>query len=1764
MRMEMVDWQGGIQELVAQESSAMVDLLCEQNSKVLDHIFSLVDPRTQHQLRSLTKIRDRVSGIVNYFKNSDRIICEEFLQNVYEYCENIPFPLETTLLSIAGYASGTNFNHSGDTDNSSPTRNVKRPRLDYLQSYKDALKSMLLQKHETVTQAVVKDIRLNETWVYLKHRHPLRGKDRTTQPQASLGNQEGEDASFEHKVSVGSLLKTTGKVFMLLGQAGSGKTLLVHCLGHSWAEDSFSSIDLLFLLEFRQLNLISRNLSLKELIFLFYPPCEEAEDQSEAVFSFILSNPEKVCFIFDGYDEFRAKLTDPKKLDGIIDTYKPLPVTDLLSALCNRKILPNCTVLVTCRPRDVTDMFGSHGFITCELIGFDRLGVKEYTEQYFHEKGDEFKEKAVNLLMDSHHLLSMSHVPGLCHICCVCVDYMFSISGTHASLQLPVSLTQIYIQILFAFLSRFNGEGMSSASLMQRYRTKIAEMSQLALKGLEGSCIVFTAAEVSTELQDFGVRTGILSRVNLTCEDGSSGYGFTFMHLTMQEFLAALHLMTSQSITESHLKKKLNLKTRWTTKIDPKSVFTDSLHLYVCGLAAEACTSCLVQLKGTEEVRTWVQVRQAAVRGILFALAGNASQTGPKIVELCRCAQETQDAKLARAIGSRPRFELRNIRLSAVDMEALAFVTAAADQTVCLDFGGCSIDLDCLEILPCFKNVDHLIFRSRKYDDKFAEALCGILSKLQALRRLEFISGGLTDVGAAQLARALEDCTHITHLNVSDNSLKDEGIGQIVKTLSKLPNICSILMDKSSISTDGILMLTEKMAVCPSIQKVYVEGSKDVRISFSQTSDTISERVVLNNKEEAKNVTLKQCYFTCTNVASLCNKLKGYSFLTVLDLSKNSLGNKGLKKLMDLLPKLGIIQEINISENGVNMDGLVLLASALCTQKDLMKVDASENGKKTLVLWFDTSGRHSKQLTPKETGLHLHKKLSLTHSNIQPTYMTKLCKQLVKCKNLLDIEFSHLKLSNESVKNLILILPEMSSLQLLNLSHVDMSTNGALLLVRSLADCQRVTAVELRHQAEAFIKFVPVKAEAAICKLTEYKLSRTNVEKLSMILEGCPHLAELDLSHNLLKDEGVKCFVDCLPKLKISRSVSLNGNRMTQVGALHLVNSMNTCEKVVSVEVSLGVEDQSLIQFVQKHVNGKTIRLRECSFEANHLQKLVEILNRCPRLLTLELSSSSLHNQGLFSLLNSLAKLSSIQTVKLRNNGLSSEQIGYFVKQLSNYRQHRDIWIEELWMTGGAVVSLVGNCLKLEPHIREMRVNNSSINIIMEANSSFSFNSISHSEIRELSLCTLRSISFGDCDIEGHHLTPLTLPIQKCHALQDLKFSQLKMDRKGAEFFSLVIPSLLNLRNLILDLKGAAEDDLIILMEALPNNQTFESLSLSQLILGDRGTTVLARVLKKVPNLRSLNLSQCSGWTAARGRELFIGLVQCFSLEEIRLDSVVLDEEGINILAQGFCTMGSLRRLSLNNIRVETCTGILCLLTSFQAFRQMEEIELDGMRMGDSGTHELLKHIPSWTELRKISLSDNSVSDQAGEKLVEALSHCRALQQLQLSKNQLGEASAAKLTQVLPLLSQLSDLDLTSIGSSDLVGVATTLICCPSIEDVSLSWNECGDELAQKLAEILPLCTKLKRLDLEANKITTKGAIEIAKCLPSCPSIEVIRVGATSNTTTEKTLKKSRLRIPRKLREGVGDEVLPSIWPVLWAQAPTHALPLGPSTVSQR
>ncbi|KAL0968171.1 hypothetical protein UPYG_G00263310 [Umbra pygmaea] len=1848
MAMEDVEVED-IQNVLSQETLELVDILIRKESDFLTKLFGMMESKARERLMQLVTPRERIWGLLKYFTDADSAICRQFLHIVCMGCD-MPMRLESRLMSVAGPVTSDNWptpaseppllsdpvveenNSHSLLDEHIPSQEsrVKRPRLDHVESYKASATTFLLQRCKRVMQGVVKEVCLEETWVTLRHKSPVRHRDKCDGGQSPSEHQERcEEAPVEYKVTVESLLRSRAQVTLLLGAAGSGKTLLMHCLGQRWAQGGFPCFQLLFLLEFRQLNLIVRPLSLKELLFCFFLHPDGGEEEGIAVLDFILENPEKICFIFDGYDEFHTKITHVGSPGNPFDPHRPAPMAEQISGLCSGRIFPGCTILITCRPRDVTDLENSVDCIRIGwLLGFNRSNVKEYAENYFKDSGDDLKEKAVGNLLSSQQLLTMSYLPALCHICCICLEHMFSTGMP----QLPTTLTQVYLQILCAFLGRCPG---SNPPLLEKHCAEVTRLSRLAMWGMEESKIVFVSKDIQTDLLDFANKTGLFSQVDLTHEDGSKGQGYVFMHLTMQEFLSALHIMTSEDITEAQLRKKFNLKTRWTTKSDPKTVFTDSLHLYVCGLAAPTCSSYLLQLVRGAGAMGWVKKRQTLVLKLLRGLAGSTTLTGPKVVELCHCVQETQDAQLAReVVESRTCFELRNIRLDPIDLDAVAYVVSSAGIGFGLDFGACSMELECLDILPRCQHINSLIFRSRKYGDKFAEKLSCILPRLPTLKRFEFTGSSLTDVGAAKLAEALESCPQIKELNFSDNSLKDRGVQEIAAILPKLHSLTSVLLGKNGCSLESNYTLLENMTSCSSFQGLYADSTNHINVLFSPSSDSkgsktgltvsllncrftadqmnrlcqllarcsdlseldlsgcmkadtlkvltdslhklnISKHILLNGSAKSaeelmvltrflslspdvvevnirlqdpvnvsilftgqmekhkisKKLYLIGCGLRSTHLVRLCRSLNGCSALTLLDISNNYLGNNGLKKLLELLPQLSTIQEINVSDNGVSMEGVVHLASRLCSQRNMSEVNVSHGGQKKLFLIFHSNRRIQPEGLKTPPDMEHFKKLSVTHSRVEPSDMTKLCSRLVQASGPIELDFSHGSLEDDTLESLLRNLPKMTSLQLLNMNHVQMSTNGALLLVRSLVDCQHVRAVELSPQGDAFIKFSIMKTDKTTCRLTQFELTTGDVEKLAGILEQCPRLSELDLSNNLLRDEGVKSLIDSLPRLQIASSLILNDNKFTQMGALYLVDTVTTCEKVVAVEVSLGTEERSVIRFEQQSDFGKSLSLRECNFGRDHLQRLTDILKRC-----------AAH----------LVKLSSC------NIGLSVEVIEDLVNQLRCGNIQCYVSIEESWITAEAAVNLVSCCLSRNPNIHTIRVNKTTMHIILEECTKTTTTSLSESDPTDMagSLST-ETISLVNCSVEGHHLVSLQTVFNRCVLLQELELSHNRLGRMGAELLCSVIPSFPSLRKLSLESKETSEDIILLLANGLVQSKSIECLNLSGHVISDRAAVCLAETLKNMPSLRSINLSHCYGWTQAGALDLFRGLGLCISLEVICLESVQLDEKSTECLAKGLQAMSSLKRLNLNKT-VTMAMGFpgekatLILLASLEGLNRLEEIELEGLRMSETGVQMLIKHLHTWRDLRKISLSENHISDQAGEKLVHALAMCTALEELNLSRNNLSLASAAKMGQVLPTLSHLKVLDLsenrigtlgaasiskalsfmkylkkihlTSIGTSELSGLAESLVHCACAEDVSFAWNSCGDDVAMKLSEVLPQCQKLRRLDLESNSISTLGAEALARSLRSCSSVEVIRLwrNVISNSDAQRLRQKEK------------------------------------------
>lgn len=104
--MEENDLEEDFQLVVAQEATAIVDVLSMQRNNVLQQIYALVEARTREQLQQMPNLKESISGVVDYFRTSDQQTCRHFLNTVWTFCEDLPLELEIKILSIAGSSAG--------------------------------------------------------------------------------------------------------------------------------------------------------------------------------------------------------------------------------------------------------------------------------------------------------------------------------------------------------------------------------------------------------------------------------------------------------------------------------------------------------------------------------------------------------------------------------------------------------------------------------------------------------------------------------------------------------------------------------------------------------------------------------------------------------------------------------------------------------------------------------------------------------------------------------------------------------------------------------------------------------------------------------------------------------------------------------------------------------------------------------------------------------------------------------------------------------------------------------------------------------------------------------------------------------------------------------------------------------------------------------------------------------------------------------------------------------------------------------------------------------------------------------------------------------------------------------------------------------------------------------------------------------------------------------------------------------------------------
>ncbi|XP_041960017.1 NACHT, LRR and PYD domains-containing protein 12-like isoform X2 [Alosa sapidissima] len=331
------------------------------------------------------------------------------------------------------------------------------------------------------------------------------------------------------------------KTVMTIGIAGIGKSVCVQKFGLDWAEGRTNQdIDFIFVLPFRELSLLdSEQYSLPTLLLSFNPELTELNDVK------IYGNS-KILFIFDGLDESKLELNfqSTQKLHDLKQTSS---LGKLLTNLIQGHLLRSSLIWITSRPAAANQIPSHYVDKWTEIRGFNDIQKDEYFSKRI---ANSHTDKIISQIKTRCSLYIMCHIPVFCWILvCVLQDML----TPNSKMEIPTTMTELFIHFLLIQTNRKNQRcfGQSETNrreLLKRHKEHILRLSELAFKQLQKGNILFS----QKDLAESGIVDHAIEEHSEMCtqiiKKDRTFYKTTFycfVHLSVQEFLAALHVFHS-------------------------------------------------------------------------------------------------------------------------------------------------------------------------------------------------------------------------------------------------------------------------------------------------------------------------------------------------------------------------------------------------------------------------------------------------------------------------------------------------------------------------------------------------------------------------------------------------------------------------------------------------------------------------------------------------------------------------------------------------------------------------------------------------------------------------------------------------------------------------------------------------------------------------------------------------------------------------------------------------------------------------------------------------------------------------------------------------------------------------------------------------------------------------------------------------------------------------------------------------------------------
>ncbi|XP_023183353.1 NLR family CARD domain-containing protein 3-like [Xiphophorus maculatus] len=475
------------------------------------------------------------------------------------------------------------------------------------------------------------------------------------------------------------------RTVMTKGVAGIGKTVLTQKFTLDWAEDkAHQNIQFIFPFTFRELNVLKeKKFSLVELIHRFFTETKE-------ICSF---EHFQVLFIFDGLDESRLPLDFHNK-EILTDATESSSVDVLLTNLIRGKLLPSALLWITTRPAAANQIPPQCVGMVTEVRGFNEPQKEEYFRKRF--KDEQQASRIISHMKTSRSLHIMCHIPVFCWITATVLK---DVMETREGGKLPSTLTEMYIHFLVVQTKVKKDKYDEGAETDQHWspesRKMIESLGKLAFDQLQKGNLIFYESDLTDcgiDIRAASVYSGVFTQIFREERGLYQDKVFCFIHLSVQEFLAALHVhltLTNSGVnlmegkqsaipTFFHKSKIISLHQNAVDRaLQSSNGHLDLLLRFLLGLSLQTNQRLLQGL--FTQTGSSSQTNQKAVQYIKEKINENVS--AEKSINLFHCLNELNDRSLVDEIKqSLSSGRLSRDKLSLAQLSALLFILVSSGE----------------------------------------------------------------------------------------------------------------------------------------------------------------------------------------------------------------------------------------------------------------------------------------------------------------------------------------------------------------------------------------------------------------------------------------------------------------------------------------------------------------------------------------------------------------------------------------------------------------------------------------------------------------------------------------------------------------------------------------------------------------------------------------------------------------------------------------------------------------------------------------------------------------------------------------------------------------------------------------------------------------------------------------------------------------------------------------------------------------------------